>query len=115
MHVSEVLIPIVFFLTMGAVWGAIILTRHRERINMIEKGLKSDEIKSLYERQTMKMSPLFSLKWGMVLICVGVAIMLGIWLRENYIFNDGIIPGMIATFGGIGLVLFYFIASKKAQ
>ena len=115
MHVSEVLIPIVFFLTMGAVWGAIILTRHRERINMIEKGLKADDIKSLYERQTMKMSPLFSLKWGMVLICVGVAIMLGIWLRENYIFNDGIIPGLIATFGGVGLVLFYFIASKKAQ
>lgn len=115
MHATEVLIPIVFFLTMGAIWGSFILTRHRERINMIEKGLKAEEIKSLYERQTMKANPLFSLKWGMVLICIGIAIMLGIWLRENYIFNDGIIPGMIATFGGVGLVLFYFIASKKAQ
>jgi hypothetical protein len=115
MHPSEVLIPIVFFLSMGAVWGAFILTRHRERVNMIEKGLKAEEIKSLYERQTFKANPLFSLKWGIVLICVGIAIMLGIWLRENYIFNDGIIPGMIATFGGLGLVLFYFIASKKAE
>lgn len=115
MHGSEVLVPIVFFLTMGAVWGSFILTRHRERVNMIEKGLKAEEIKSLYERQTFKANPLFSLKWGIVLVCIGIAIMLGIWLRENYIFNDGIIPGMIATFGGLGLVLFYFIASKKVQ
>lgn len=115
MHGSEVLVPIVFFLIIGAVWGSFILTRHRERVNMIEKGLKAEEIKSLYERQTFKANPLFSLKWGIVLICIGVAIMLGIWLRENYIFNDGIIPGMIATFGGLGLVLFYFIASKKVE
>ncbi len=115
MQGSEVLIPIVFFLTMGAIWGSFILTRHRERVSMIEKGLKAEEIKSLYERQTLKANPLFALKWGMVLICVGIAIMLGIWLRENYIFNDGIIPGLIATFGGVGLVLFYFIAAKKVQ
>ncbi|MEO8168361.1 MAG: DUF6249 domain-containing protein [bacterium] len=115
MPISEVLIPIVFFLTIGAVWGAFILTRHRERINMIEKGLTAEEIKSLYIRETTKTNPLFSLKWGMVLICVGIAIIMGIWLRDNYIFNDGIIPGMIATFGGVGLVLFYFIAAKKAQ
>ncbi len=115
MHENEILIPIIFFLVVGAVWGAFILTRHRERVSMIEKGLKAEDIKSLYERQTFKASPLFSLKWGMVLICVGIAIMLGIWLRENYIFNDGIIPGLIATFGGVGLVLFYLIASKKAQ
>ncbi len=115
MQATEVLIPIVFFLTVAAIWGSIILTRHRERLNMIDKGLKSEDIKSLYERQTMKTNPLISLKWGMVLVCVGVAIILGVWLRENYLFNDGIIPGMIATFGGVGLVLFYFIAAKKAQ
>jgi len=115
MQATEVLIPIVFFLTVAAIWGSFILTRHRERLNMIDKGLKSEDIKSLYERQAMKTNPLISLKWGIVLVCVGVAIILGVWLRENYLFNDGIIPGMIATFGGFGLVLFYFIAAKKPQ
>ena len=114
MNGPEILIPIVFFFTIGAVIGTFLLTRHKERMNMIEKGLKAEDIKSLYDRQTWKTDPLTSLKWGMVLVCVGVAIMLGVWLRENYIFNDGIIPGLIATFGGVGLVLFYVIAGKKA-
>ncbi len=111
----EVAIPIVFFLTIAAIWGAIILARHKERMTMIEKGLKAEDIKSLYERQTLRVNPLSSLKWGMVLVCIGIAIILGIWLRDNYVFNDGIIPGLIAAFGGVGLVLFYFIAGKKAQ
>ncbi|MEK7670744.1 MAG: DUF6249 domain-containing protein [Bacteroidota bacterium] len=115
MHGEEVLIPLIFFLTIGAIWGSIVLTRHKERMSMIEKGLKAEDIKSLYERQTLRVNPLSSLKWGIVLVCVGIAIILGIWLRDNYMFNDGIIPGLIATFGGVGLVLFYFIAGKKAQ
>ena len=115
MQPHEVAVPIVFFLAVAAIWGVIILARHKERMTMIERGLKSEDIKSLYERQTLRVNPLSSLKWGMVLVCVGIAIILGIWLRDNYMFNDGIIPGLIATFGGIGLVFFYFITKKKLQ
>ncbi len=115
MHGAEVLIPLFFFLSILAIWGSIVLTRHKERMSMIEKGLKAEDIKSLYERQTLRVNPLSSLKWGIVLVCVGIAIVLGIWLRDNYMFNNGIIPGLIAAFGGAGLVLFYFIAAKKGQ
>ncbi|MDL1892335.1 hypothetical protein FBQ87_05525 [Sphingobacteriales bacterium CHB3] len=109
----ELLIPLAFFLTIGGIWGSIVLTRHKERMSMIERGLKAEEIKSLYERNAFRIDPLSSLKWGMVLIGVGLAIMLGILLTESLWFNDGVFPGLIATFGGIGLILFYFVASKK--
>ncbi len=111
----EILIPLVFFLTIGAVIGSYILTRHKERMNMIEKGMKAEDIQSLYKKQMFQLNPLSSLKWGMVFVFVGLAIIIGIWLRENYLFNDGIIPGMIAMCGGLALVLFYFIAGRKHQ
>ena len=115
MQGPEILIPLVFFLTIGGVWGAIILTRHKERMNMIEKGMKADDIKSLYVRQALQTNPLASLKWGIILVCVGVAIILGMWLRNSFLYDEGIFPGLIAMFGGIGLVAFYLIASKKSQ
>ena len=111
----EILIPLVLFLTIGAVIGSYILTRHKERLNMIDKGMKAEDIKSLYQKQMFQINPLSSLKWGMVLVFVGIAIIIGIWLRDNYMFNDGIIPGMIATCGGLALVLFYFNAGRKQQ
>jgi hypothetical protein len=111
----EILIPLVLFLTIGAILGSIVLTRHKERMSMIEKGLKAEDIKSLYARQAFAVNPLSSLKWGIVLVCVGVAILTGMWLHNTLMFDEGVFPGVIATGGGIGLVLFYIIANKKTQ
>lgn len=111
----EVLIPLVFFLTIGAIWGSVVLTRHKERMSMIEKGLKAEDIKSLYERNALKISPLNSLKWGMVLVCIGIAIMIGIWLHESFFLSEGVFPALIATFGGAGLILFYIIARRHLR
>lgn len=113
MHGFEPLIPIILFLTIGGIWGFALLTRHKERMAMIDKGLKAEDIKSLYERGTLRVNPLSSLKWGMVFVSIGLAVLVGIWLRENYFFNDGVIPGMMALFGGLGLIGFYMIANKK--
>lgn len=111
----EVLIPLVLFLTTGGVWGVFILSRHKERMNMIEKGMNAEDIKSLYQRQMLQVNPLSSLKWGIILSFVGVAIILGMWLRNYFLFDEGIFFGLIALLGGLGLVLFYFIASKRVQ
>ena len=89
-------------------------SRHRERMAMIEKGLSSDEIKAMYTRD-IRRDPLGSLKWGLIFVLAGMAVMLGVWLRDNYFANDGIIVGMVCLFVGIGLVVFYTIATKKAK
>jgi hypothetical protein len=112
----EILVPLFLFVSIAAVWGAIILTRHKERMTIIDKGMGAEDMKALYERHwKASASPLSSLKWGIFLVCVGVAVLVGIWLREQFLFNDGIIPGLIALMGGVGLVVFYLIASKKPQ
>ncbi len=109
-------VAIVFtFGTIGLIWGSIIFTRHKERMTMIERGLKAEDIKSLYIRHTMQLSPLSSLKWGMVIVSVGIAILIGMWMHNVLMFDEGVFPGLIAAFGGLGLVLFYFVANKKVK
>ncbi len=104
---------IFFFVAVVAIWGAIILTRHKERMTLIEKGTGAEDIKSLYSRQRWSVSPLTNLKWGMILVGVGIAILLAMWLRETYMVDEGVFPGMIALLGGFALVVFYVFARKK--
>ena len=91
------------------------LTRHKERMTMIEKGLSPEDVKALYQRQTFRVNPLSSLKWGIVFVAVGLAVLVGMWLRNAFFIQDGVIPGLIALFGGLGLIVFYVIAHKKLE
>jgi hypothetical protein len=111
----EIIVPVFFFVSIVAVWGAYILTRHKERMSMIEKGMRAEDIKSLYARGAWHVSPLASLKWGMVLIGIGLGILVGMWLRDAYMVGEGVYPGLIALLGGLGLIVFYFIAPRKTE
>lgn len=114
MGLEDIFVPLA---GIGAIIVAIVLvvsSRHRERVAMIEKGLSSEEIKAMYTRDVRR-DPLSSLKWGLILVLAGMAVMLGVWLRDTYFANDGIIVGMVCLFVGIGLVIFYTIAAKKVK
>ena len=112
MHGEEVLVPLMFLMAAAIVFILYLTTRHRERMSMIEKGLGSEEIKALYSRDR-RHNPLNSLKWGILFVLGGVAVMLGNFLHDTYYVNGGVIVGMVCLFVGIGLVAFYSIASKK--
>ncbi len=101
------------FVTVAAVLGSLIFTRHRERMTIIEKGLPAEDVKAVYAKGTQTANPLASLKWGIVLVSIGLAVLLGTWLHETYFIDAGLFPGLIGLFGGIGLVIFYLIARKK--
>src|SRR5262245_37536560 len=109
----EVFIPIVFFLTIGAIWGSFILTRHRERITMLDKGLTPEDIKHLYQRDIARVNTISSLKWGIVGVAIGLAVMTGMWIRQSTMVGEGIYPALVALFGGTGLIVFYAIARKR--
>jgi hypothetical protein len=113
MRGPEFLIPIFFFLATAAVLAVHLLTRHRERTLMIEKGMQSEEIKAMFGRRWFTTNPLGSLKWGMLFVAVGLAALIGIWLHTNYFLSDGVIPGMMAVFGGVALILYYVITRNK--
>ena len=112
MKPEEVLIPITMFLSTAVVFVIWIITRHRERITMLEKGLHSEEIKAMYNRD-VKRDPFSSLKWGLMFLLAGVAILIGNYLHAQFNVEEGAIFGLVLLFVGIGLVLFYSIASRK--
>lgn len=109
------LIPIILFLSIAAVLIVWLTTRHRERVAMVEKGLSSEEIKAMYSRE-VKRDPLRSLKWGILFVFGGIAVVLGNILSEYlHVEEGGIIVGMVAVFLGAALLLYYFIAAKKLK
>ena len=115
MQIHEVLIPVFLFLCIAIIWGAWLLTRHKERMTMIERGLKAEEIRQLYARRGFSFNVLSSLKWGMVFAGVGLAVLVGLYLEVGLGMPDGVYPGLIALLGGLGLMAFYSIASKKGR
>jgi hypothetical protein len=112
---EPVAIILIIFLSITLIVGTFLLTRHRERIQMIEKGMTAEEIRSMIQFGGFKPNPLSSLKWGMVFIGVGLAAITGLWLQSAFMVEKGVIPGLIALFGGIGLVVFYYVADRKTR
>lgn len=112
---EEVLVPIFLFLVIGVVLGTWILTRHKERIAAIDKGLSSEEVKALFARQPAQAGGLGSLKWGLVFIFVGAAVLFGMYFRATYMVEESIYAGLIALFGGVGLVVFYLLARRQSK
>jgi len=113
MPLTDAVFVILLVLCVCSVIGAAIFARHRERMSMIEKGLKGEELKAYFEKGVRPWSPLSSLKWGIVLVGVGAAILLGLWLQDAFGVHGGVFPGLIAIFGGASLVLFYLIARRR--
>jgi hypothetical protein len=95
------------------IWGGNIFTRHKERLLLIERGVKAEDIRPLYERHLGKSNPYSALKWGMVFTAIGLAALISVWLTEVFDLPDGIIPALISLFGGLGLIGFYLIAGRK--
>jgi hypothetical protein len=115
MPATDAIFVITMVISICTVVGAGIFARHRERMTMIEKGMKAEDLKPFFEKNIRPWSPLSSLKWGIVLCAVGAAICLGLWLQDAYGMRGGGFPALIAIFGGLALVVFYFIASRKER
>jgi hypothetical protein len=113
MNATEVLVPIAFFIFLGGVIITLVTARHKERMAMVEKGMSSEDIKALYVRQINR-DPLTSLKWGILLVFAGTSVLLGNYLHEQFRMEEGAIVGLVVLFLGVGLLLFYGIAAKKA-
>jgi hypothetical protein len=114
MNPEEFLIPMTLFLATGAVLIVWLMTRHKERLAIVEKGLSIDEIKAMHVREVRR-DPLSSLKWGLLFLLAGIAIMLGNFLHVQYNVDEGVIVGLVCFFVGIGLVIFYGVAAKKLK
>jgi uncharacterized membrane protein YbaN (DUF454 family) len=106
----EVLIPITFFIIVAAIVK--ITSDDKTKRLLIEKGLVNEQLKYLYGSSANGQVP-SSLKWGMVLTAIGLAIFVG--QLAPYGDRKEITMGGMFLFGGLAFIAHYFIAAKMAQ
>jgi hypothetical protein len=58
---------------------------------------------------------LSSLKWGMVLVGIGLAWLISRWLPYSYYVRDETVFGLMFLLAGIGLLVYYPIAQNKLK
>ena len=112
---EPIFVVFIIFGTLGVIFYTFLSSRHKERMAMIEKGVSPADFKSTSFRDIFRPNPLSSLKWGMLAMFVGVGILVATWLDRMWYMADSVYPASMLLFGGIGLVLFYFIASRKLR
>ncbi|MBN2088591.1 hypothetical protein JW964_03215 [candidate division KSB1 bacterium] len=107
---EDIIIPIGIFMVLAYIVK--ILSDNRLRRLLIDKGQVNESVKYLFMDREYKNVP-SSLKWGMVLIGIGVAILIG-QLVPRHMMEEVTFGGMFLL-AGLGLVLYYFIANKLIE
>ena len=104
---SDVLIAAVVFT--GLVAMIKVITDAITRNRLISKGIVDEKVKHLFATST-QLQRLSSLKWGLVLIGIGLALLIG-QLAEDYI-SDQSTFGLMFIFAGIAFFIYYGVARK---
>ncbi len=109
---SEVLVPIVVVPTIFFTFYMIIKTISDNvvRKKLVDKGIVDEKVTALFQTKIVN-NPEVSLKYGMILIAVGIAVLLGMYAPRS-MQEEITISGMFLL-GGLALVLYYFFTSKK--
>lgn len=109
MHNPEIIIVPVIFGVFGWIVKMILDARTRNRL--IDKGLVGEGVKNLYPKIV---SPALSnLKWGLVLMGIGVASMISFWFPD-VISEEGTL-GLICIFAGVAFLIYYGIANQREK
>lgn len=82
---------------------------HRMRQKLIDKGMVDENVKYLYQ-QNGAARALSSLKWALVLIGLGAAIVAGQLVPSR--MTEQVTFGGMFLFAGIGLLVYYLIAAR---
>ena len=89
-----------------------ILSDNRIRNKLISKGMVDDKIQYLYQAKQASLNP-SSLKWGIVLVAIGAALLIGQIFPESV--EEEMMIALMFLFSGAGLILFYFMESIKSK
>jgi len=105
----DFLVSLTAFATLFGIVYVIAMTRYRERMAMLEKGLNpSAAAKPGTSSNT--------LKFGMLSVGISLGILSGNMLYENQILDKIIAyPSMVFLFAGLSLIANYFIQGKSSR
>ncbi len=102
---------LIVFGTIGFVIKTIADSRLRSKA--VEKGIVDENLKNLFEKTSDQfLSGLNAVKWGMVLIGIGIAVVAGRFFPYDY--ADEVTFGLAFILSGLAFVIYYAIY-KKAE
>jgi hypothetical protein len=106
MEMENVLVPLVLCATLFGILYVHFTTRNKERLALIDKGADA----SIF-RTKNSVSP--SLKWGIFLIGIALGILIGSIIDSSTALEEEVSYfSMIFLFGGLSLVVYYYIERK---
>lgn len=101
---NGVLVSVAAFLGIFGIVYVFLMTRHRERIALIEKGADA----SIFTDKNRPYYP--TLKFGMLFVGIALGILTGNWLDQIYnVHKEVAYMAMIFLYGGISLILNFLI------
>ena len=106
----EIIIPVTLFASIFGIIYLFLMTRNKERLAMIEKGM---DVSLLSKRQGGQ-SPLnyWVIKIGFLMIGLALGIIVASLAESNGMHEDQAYPSMILLFGGLALISSYFVELK---
>jgi hypothetical protein len=93
-----------------------VVSENRLRNKLIEKGMVDEKVKLLFQPYALTQSA-SALKWGMVLIAVGLAFMFAFgihkWVPVD--IRDEMTAGAVFFMAGLGMIAYYVIARRQEK
>ena len=106
----EFLIPVSLFIVVAYIIK--VISDNRVRNRLIEKGEVDKTIKDLFNNNVQQKS-LHSMKWGLVLIGIGLALFIG--QLFPYDIKEEITIGGMFFLAGVGFLIYYFIVKNMSN
>ena len=108
---SIFIVLIIFF---AAAYVIKVISDNRIRRRLIDAGQIDENLKYLYLKPEKSLTdPLNSIKWGMVLFAVGLALLIG--QVFPYDITETMTIGLMFLFAGIAFMIYYFIQRGKSK
>lgn len=118
-NLAEAFIPIIAIIFTFGIPGVLIFwylyIKHKERTKLMDMGLSPQEARDYFIKIDKRpKNPLSSLKWGILLTMIGIGLFFGVLLDEAG-YKDSLSGVMVLLFGGVGFIIYYFVASSKLK
>ena len=98
----------------GIYFAIKVITDYILRKKMIEKGYVDADSQALFKKEQSISNRYASLKWGLIIFCAGLALMILEFLP--YSAEDSPLPfGLIAIFVAGGFLIYYFLVKSKME
>ncbi len=105
---EDIFIPLIIFATIFGVSYVYLTTRNKERLALIERGADA----SLFNSGKKRGMGSIVLNLALLAIGIGIGVLVGAGLNQTGMDEDVSFPASIFIFGGLGLVVSFFVNRK---